>query len=125
MKKIWLLLWLSLVGISVFATEDTITEQAEQFYAAGNYEEAADIYRQILDEGWESADLYYNLGNCYYKSGNHTRAILNYERALLLRPGDAMARYNLEMAQQFRALATLLEHLALVPCQAPYGHLLL
>ena len=32
MKKIWLLLWLSLVGISVFATEDTITEQAEQFY---------------------------------------------------------------------------------------------
>ena len=100
MKKIWLLLWLSLVGISVFAAEDTITEQAEQFYAAGNYEEAADIYRQILDEGWESADLYYNLGNCYYKSGNHTRAILNYERALLLRPGDAMARYNLEMAQQ-------------------------
>ncbi len=65
MKKIWLLLWLSLVGISVFAAEDTITEQAEQFYAAGNYEEAADIYRQILDEGWESADLYYNLGNCY------------------------------------------------------------
>ncbi len=49
MKKIWLLLWLSLVGISVFAAEDTITEQAEQFYAAGNYEEAADIYRQILD----------------------------------------------------------------------------
>lgn len=100
MKRIWLLLWLSLAGISVFAAEDSITEQAEQFYAAGNYTEAAGIYRQILADGWESADLYYNLGNCYYKLGDNTQAILNYERALLLKPGDAMARYNLEMAQQ-------------------------
>ena len=48
----------------------------------------------------ESAILYYNLGNCYYKLGENTQAILNYERALLLDPSDASARYNLKMAQQ-------------------------
>ncbi len=69
-------------------------------YAEGKYADAADIYTKILAEGKESADLYFNLGNCYYKLGENTRAILNYERSLLLNPGDDMVRYNLKMAQQ-------------------------
>lgn len=100
MKNILLLLIVLFWGYGVFAADGTVTAQAEQSYAAGNYAEAADIYNKILAEGMESADLYYNLGNCYYKLGENTRAILNYERALLLNPGDVTIRYNLEMAQQ-------------------------
>ena len=48
------------------------------------------------NEGYE---IYYNLGNCYYKTDDIARAILNYERALLLSPGDNDVRYNLEMAK--------------------------
>lgn len=43
--------------------------------------------------------LYYNLGNSYYRTDNITRAVLNYERALLLAPGDADIRFNLQMAR--------------------------
>lgn len=82
------------------ADEGQPAQQAEQMYSEGKYEEAADIYTKILENGMESAELYYNLGNCYYKSGGNTRAILNYERALLLNPGDETVRYNLKMAQQ-------------------------
>jgi tetratricopeptide (TPR) repeat protein len=46
-----------------------------------------------------SADLYYNLGNAYYRTENITRAVLNYERALLLAPGDRDIRFNLQMAR--------------------------
>lgn len=101
MKKIVFLLSVAWLSLQAFAQNmGQMTQQAEQLYASGNYADAADIYLQILSEGMESSDLYYNLGNCYYKLGENTRAILNYERSLLLNPGDDMARYNLKMAQQ-------------------------
>lgn len=99
MKKILLILSVIAWSCGVFAAEASLQEEAEQLYAAGNYAGAADIYRKILADDQESAELYYNLGNCYYKLGENTQAILNYERALLLNPGDEMARYNLKMAQ--------------------------
>ena len=39
------------------------------------------------------------MGNSYYKNKNIAKAVLNYERALLLSPGDNDVRYNLEMAK--------------------------
>lgn len=43
--------------------------------------------------------MYYNLGNSYYKADDIAKAILNYERALLLQPGNADIRANLEIAR--------------------------
>lgn len=101
MKKILCILPILLLSLWGWAANDEQLEhQAEQMYAEGKYADAADIYTKILAEGKESADLYFNLGNCYYKLGENTRAILNYERSLLLNPGDDMVRYNLKMAQQ-------------------------
>lgn len=76
-----------------------LSRRAETLYQEGKYREAAETYDTILASGQESYQLYYNLGNCYYKLGENSRAILNYERALLLNPGDQDARYNLKLAQ--------------------------
>ena len=46
-----------------------------------------------------SADVYYNLGNSYYKAGEIAKAVLNYERALLMKPGNSDIRANLEVAR--------------------------
>ena len=51
-----------------------------------------------MKEG-EAAEVYYNLGNSYYKAGDIAKAILNYERALLIQPGNADIRANLEIAR--------------------------
>lgn len=99
MKKIILIGSLLLLAWGVMAAGENLTQQAETEYREGKYLEAADTYKKILAEGLESFELYYNLGNCYYKLEENTRAILNYERALLLKPGDKDTQYNLKMAQ--------------------------
>lgn len=73
-------------------------EQADSAYAGGHYQQAIADYEALLKQG-VSADLYYNLGNAYYRTDDITRAVLNYERALLLSPGDADIRFNLQMAR--------------------------
>ena len=72
--------------------------EADSAYARGEYQQAIKDYEALLKQG-ASADLYYNLGNAYYRTENITRAVLNYERALLLSPGDRDIRFNLQIAQ--------------------------
>ena len=64
----------------------------------GEYQQAITYYETLLKQGG-SADLYYNLGNAYYRTENIPQAILNYERALLLSPGDRDIRFNLQIAR--------------------------
>lgn len=72
--------------------------EADSAYARGQYQQAISDYEELL-KGGASADIYYNLGNAYYRTENITRAVLNYERALLLSPGDRDIRFNLQLAQ--------------------------
>ena len=72
--------------------------EADSAYVRGEYQQAIKDYETLLKYG-ASADLYYNLGNAYYRTENITRAVLNYERALLLSPGDRDIRFNLQMAR--------------------------
>lgn len=71
---------------------------ADSAYVQGNYQKAIELYSELLKEG-QNADVYYNLGNAYYRSEEITQAILAYERALLLSPGDADIRFNLQLAR--------------------------
>ncbi len=48
--------------------------------------------------GVHSVKLYYNLGNSWFKQGRMGKAILNYNRALLLDPTDEDTQYNLALA---------------------------
>lgn len=73
-------------------------EQGDSAYMRHDYAAAIQIYEMLLNQG-EAAEIYYNLGNSYYKSNNIAKAILNYERALLLSPGDSDIRANLEIAR--------------------------
>ncbi len=72
---------------------------ADSAYAHERYADAARIYRQLISAQGESAQLYYNLGNCYYRQDSVARAVLYYERALLLNPSDRDTRFNLDMAR--------------------------
>ncbi len=97
MKKLAIYI-LTLLSFSAVYAEDIRFENANTLFTEEKYEEAISAYTEILNSGVESAELYYNLGNSCYKSGLLPKAILNYERALLLAPHDKDIRYNLEMA---------------------------
>ncbi len=80
-------------------TSNAVTKaEADSAYVQERYQQAAKDYEALLKQG-VSADLYYNLGNCYYRMDQMTQAVLNYERALLLSPGDKDIRFNLQMAR--------------------------
>ncbi len=73
--------------------------QANALYASEHYPEAAATYEKILAAGRESGHLYFNLGNAYFRSGDLGRAILEYERARRLIPGDPDLHANLTFAR--------------------------
>lgn len=77
--------------------------EASRFFYRGNFdykeakfEAAIDNYAKVLNLGLESGNLYYNLGNSYFKKGDLGRAVLNYERALMLIPNDRDLKSNHE-----------------------------
>lgn len=96
MKKqltIFLSILLSLPVLAVTKTE------ADALYGKEEYQKAAKAYEAILAKEGVAAEVYYNLGNCYYKMDNIPLAVLNYERALVLDPGDGDIRANLAFAR--------------------------
>ncbi|MBO7541848.1 MAG: tetratricopeptide repeat protein [Bacteroidales bacterium] len=88
------------LSANLFAgTNEELFNQANELYKSGNYPQSIELYNQILDAGYESATLYYNLGNAEFRNGSLGRAILNYERAYRLAPNDNDIFNNLEFAR--------------------------
>lgn len=76
----------------------SIMAEAYEAYGQNNYDQAVALYERVLENGYHSAELYYNLGNSYYRTDQIGRSILNYERALRIRPNDKEAKENLALA---------------------------
>jgi len=74
--------------------------QGNEAYRKGDYQAAADAFRQSqnLEGGLESAP--YNLGNAQFKQQDYEGAVQSYQDALKLDPDDADAKANLALAQQ-------------------------
>ena len=89
---------------AVWADESS-TAAAEQAAATGNYQLAVQNYEQVLHRNGFSAPVLFNLGNAWLRLGQPARAILDYERALVLAPGSAGIEANLATAQQRAGLA--------------------
>ena len=97
--RVLLLVFYLLLTPSLHTPASAVTKvEADSAYVRGEYQKAIDSYEALLKKG-VSAELYYNLGNAYYRTENITRAVLNYERALLLSPSDPDIRFNLQMAR--------------------------
>jgi tetratricopeptide (TPR) repeat protein len=93
-----LVLLLIFASVALLAQPETFMEQGNHYYQKQQYDKAIQSYEKVVNEGYESAELYYNLGNAYYRKGNLGYAILNYERALKLSPGDEDIQHNLALA---------------------------
>ncbi|TDQ07094.1 tetratricopeptide repeat protein [Pedobacter metabolipauper] len=79
-------------------TQEELFSKGNAHYAKGHYTEAVQAYQQVLDSGYRSAAIYFNLGNAHYKEDEIALAILNYERAYKLAPGDEDIAVNLQFA---------------------------
>lgn len=97
--KLYLLFSLFICQISLFAQElETFMQNGNDFYQNKQYDEAINSYEAILNQGFLSSELYYNLGNSYFRSGKLGKAILYYEKSLKVSPNNDDAIHNLKLA---------------------------
>lgn len=93
------LIFLFIIVSSLFANEALETfKKANMLYQNGFYSKATVNYEKIISNGFENAELYYNLGNAYFRMNKISNSILNYERALRLSPDDDDIIVNLNVA---------------------------
>ena len=96
----FVILLLFMVSLSLNAqTPQQLFETGNSQYAQNNFEEAIKNYEQVLDAGYESSAVYYNLANANYKLNRIAPSVYNYEKALALKPNDKEIKNNLLFAQ--------------------------
>jgi len=82
---------------------ERLSHAASEAYRNQDYKKSILLYQELVTTGMKSdrvsAEIYYNLGNAYFRDNQLGKAILNYERALLLDPGDGDIRHNLRFAR--------------------------
>jgi tetratricopeptide (TPR) repeat protein len=95
----YLIVFLFLLPCLTFAADPEITiARANKAYTDGFFDNAIELYKSIISAGYESVDIYYNLGNACYKQNDIASAILYYEKAHKLDPGNEDVNFNLKIA---------------------------
>jgi hypothetical protein len=74
--------------------------EAGRAYDEGRVKDAIATYGQLVEQGYEAPELFFNLGNAWFKSGKAGQAVLNYRRAWYETPRDPDALANLRFALQ-------------------------
>ncbi|MEN8211983.1 MAG: BatD family protein, partial [Thermodesulfobacteriota bacterium] len=105
-KQIIKMICIALVclGVSAFVPQKAVADSTAMFvdalkdYKAGNFKQSATKFEAIAQKSIKNPYLYYNIGNAYLKAKDTGHAILWYERAKILAPGDPDLNYNLEYA---------------------------
>ncbi|MEL7530735.1 MAG: tetratricopeptide repeat protein, partial [Bacteroidota bacterium] len=72
---------------------------ANAAYLNDRYDQAAERYQALIQEGYSSASLHYNLANAQYKLKRIGSAVLHYEKALRLDPSNIEIEHNLDLAR--------------------------
>lgn len=102
-----LLLVLSLALPVALSADSPLLERAVETYAGAQeipdrdervaaFRSAERIFSKLAEEGYQSADLYVNMGNAALQAERLGAAVLAYRRALLLDPDHPRALRNLE-----------------------------
>ena len=98
MKKVLFIFGLLFVSNILLATS-SLFRDANELYDHQKYKDAIILYDSIQQEGLESSELFYNMGNAYYKLKKWPQSILYYERTLKNNPNYEDAIHNLSLAQ--------------------------
>ena len=81
---------------------DDLFQKSNEYYTNGDYQNAVNGYLDVLDSGFESSELYFNLGNSFYKLNNIPDSNFYYEKAKSISPNDEDILTNLIFAKNLR-----------------------
>ena len=87
--------WLLLMAIAAPPDVQADFTAANERALKDDLRGAIALYESLRDRGVRNADLLFNLGNAYANNDQLVEAVISYERALRLSPGDADVEANL------------------------------
>ncbi len=87
-----------------FAQQKDIKKANKEFdkYA---YIDAREIYLKVVEDGYESAEIFKNLGDTYYYNGDYTNAAKWYQKLVTQFPDQTEPEYYYRAAQSLKSLA--------------------
>ncbi|MDR4496531.1 MAG: tetratricopeptide repeat protein [Candidatus Scalindua sp.] len=65
--------------------------------ALEKFDNAVQLYNQLIESGFENGQIYYNLGNSYYRQGMPGKAIVAYRKAEKTLPRKADIKANIDL----------------------------
>lgn len=98
-KKTVMLLLVGGLWISSASAEESF-KAGNAAYDRGDFARAVGIYQDALQPLDYDPALLYNLGSTYYMSQNFPLAVLHFEQARRMNPGDSAALENLNLARR-------------------------
>ncbi len=89
-------------NVPVKSENEQITDAVEALnaYDRGDFGQAAEYYAGLIDPHAPDPALLFNLGNCLCRQKRYARAMVCYERALRLKPGDSDILENLNYVRR-------------------------
>jgi tetratricopeptide (TPR) repeat protein len=103
MNRINYILFLLCTGVVLRASPDSADVEAGkafQLYSAGKYGEALQHYLDLRHKYGPSSDLYFNAGVCELALNKIPEAKLDFEKALILKPGSSSIKNHLTSINQ-------------------------
>lgn len=97
MNRIFSLI-ISLIAIAT-ASAQTNLSMADSLYFKGHFLEALQLYEQAEQLEGTSAALLYNMGNAALKANRYGSAMVAYQRAAAIDPGNSRIRHNIDYLQ--------------------------
>ncbi len=76
-----------------------LLDEGNQHFRNGDFDRARFAFEEALSHGVESGAAYYNLGNAYFRLDRLGKAMLNYQRAARIFPGDVALEHNLDLVR--------------------------
>ena len=94
-KYLFLLTLLWNIAYAAPTATEALWQKGNDWYKNKQYDSAIACFEQIAKGHPTDAILYYNLGNTYYRMNLVPKAVLNYERAIWIKPDFKEAKENL------------------------------
>ncbi len=80
--------------------EELLFQQGNEAFSRGDYDQAIARYEELITAAGFSPAVLFNLANSYAQAGKIGLAVLNYERAQRLDPGDSDIAGNLDLVRK-------------------------
>src|SRR5690554_624549 len=103
LRKIFLIALVALTAGSGFAQKRDIQKANKEFDKFA-YIDAREIYLKVVADGYESAQIFENLGDTYYFNSDYTNASIWYQKLVNQFPDETKPEYYYRAAQSLKSV---------------------